>query len=279
MPRSMWKGSVSFGLVNIPVQMYTAVRDHTIRFHRMSDDGSCRLRTKLYCPETGKEFDFDKTARGFEVAPDQYVILDDEEIDSIKPDHGHTIDIEDFVSLDEIDPVFYDRPYYLAPASGGSRPYRLLVEAMERSGKVGIARFTLREKSHLSALRVSQGGLCLSTMRYHDEVLALSDVTKIPDDTVDERQIELATQLIGALTRPFEPDRYEDAFRQQVQELIERKAQGERIPVVSEEEEPEAEVVDLMDALKRSLGADRKEDDDQRAPKRKKAPAKARKSA
>lgn len=252
MPRVMWKGAISFGLVNIPIRMYTAVKEKSVQFHMMSKDGTCRLRRKLYCPETGKEFDFKEAARGYEVSPGQYVIVDEEEMEGLRPDMGRNIEIEDFVSLEEIDPLRYERPYYLAPSEGGGRPYRLLVEAMERMGKVGIARFVLREKQHLAALRVTQGGLCLSTMYWADEVLALKDVTALPDEKVDEHQLELATNLIVALTKPFDPGRYRDTYREELMELIERKAEGKRIPVHAAPEKG-AQVVDLMDALKRSL--------------------------
>lgn len=252
MPRVMWKGAISFGLVNIPIRMYTAVKEKSVQFHMMSKDGTCRLRRKLYCPETGKEFDFKEAARGYEVSPGQYVIVDEEEMENLRPDMGRNIEIEDFVSLEEIDPLRYERPYYLAPSEGGGRPYRLLVEAMERMGKVGIARFVLREKQHLAALRVTQGGLCLSTMYWADEVLALKDVTALPDDKVDEHQLELATNLIVALTKSFDPGRYRDTYREELMELIERKAEGKRIPVHAAPEKG-AQVVDLMDALKRSL--------------------------
>lgn len=254
MPRAMWKGSVSFGLVNIPVSMFTSVRDKSIRFHRMSEDGSCRLRTKLYCPETGQEFDFGQAARGFEVAPDQYVLLAEEELDQLRPDAGHAIEIEDFVALADIDPIYYDRPYYLLPAQGGGRAYRLLVEAMTRADKVGIARFVLREKQHLAALRVSQGGLCLSTMHYADEVVPLTEAGALPTEAVDDKQIALALNLIEALTHPFEPAKYRDTVREQVLELIARKAEGETIPAPAAPQREER-VVDLMDALRRSLGA------------------------
>jgi DNA end-binding protein Ku len=252
MPRVMWKGAISFGLVNIPIRMYTAVKEKSVQFHMLSSDGTCRLRRKLYCPETGKEYEFKDAARGYEVAPGQYVLIDKEELEQLRPDLGRNIEIEDFVSLEEIDPLRYERPYYLAPAEGGGRPYRLLVEAMERMGKVGIARFVLREKQHLAALRITQGGLCLSTMYWADEVLAFKDVSALPDDKVDEHQLELATNLISALTKPFDPSRYQDTYRQELMGLIERKAEGKRIPVHKEPEQG-AQVVDLMDALKRSL--------------------------
>jgi DNA end-binding protein Ku len=250
----MWSGTISFGLVSIPIKMYTAVRDHTIRFHRLTEDGSCRLSTKLYCPETGKEYDFGKTARGYEVAPDQYVLLSDEELEALKPDRGRAIEIEDFVRQEEIDPVYYDRPYWLAPDERGTRPYALLVDAMTRAERVGVSRFVLRDKQHLAALRVVQGGLCLSTMKWPDEVTALEDVAQVAHAKVDDRQVDLALQLIEALTRPFEPARYVDTFHDELQELLDMKARGERIPTRA----PAAkrpEVADLMDALKKSLGS------------------------
>jgi DNA end-binding protein Ku len=253
-PRAMWKGSVSFGLVHIPVRMVTAVRDKTVRFHRLSEDGSCRLRTKLYCPETEEEYDFSQTARGFEVAPDQYVLVADEEIESLRPEAGHSIDIEDFVDLDEIDPVYYDRPYYLVAAEGGTRPYRLLVEALEQANKVGIARFVLRDKQHLAALRVSQGGLCLHTMHYFDEVGKLSDAGPVPTEKVDQKQVDLALNLVEALTRKFDPKRYRDTFRDELLELIEKKAEGKEIEIAPSHEPEPTKVVDLMEVLKRSLG-------------------------
>ncbi|HEX5057421.1 MAG TPA: Ku protein [Gammaproteobacteria bacterium] len=263
MPRVLWKGVISFGLVNMPIRMYTAIRDRSLRFHMLTQDGSCRLRQKLYCPETGKEYNFNETARGYEVAPDQYVLLDDEEIRKLLPETGRNIEIEDFVALEEIDPIRYNRPYFLAPAEGGSKPYRLLIEAMERTGKVGIARFVLHNKQHLAAVRVMQGGLALSTMYWPDEVLALQDVVAVPEDKVDAKQIELANNLIEAMTKSFDPARYTDTYREKLAELIERKAEGKRIPLPSEPQKT-AQVVDLMEALKRSL-----EKSGQKAPRKK----------
>lgn len=258
MPKSMWNASIRFGLVDIPVKMYPAVREHTIRFHRMSPDGTCRLRSKLYCPETGREYAVEETVRGYEVGEDRYAVLSEEEIGSIRPESRHTIEIEDFVSLEEIDPIWYDHPYYLVPGEGGSHSYRLLIEAMTRSDKVAIARFGFREKQNLGALRVSRGGLCLSTMRYHDEVLPLSgsgELASLPDEPLDAHQIELALRLVGMFTRPFDPERYEDDFRDELRALVARKARGEEIAVRPVPEDAEPEIVDLTEALERSLGA------------------------
>jgi len=254
MPRAMWKGSVTFGLVHIPVRMTTAVRDQTIRFHRLSEDGKSRIRTKLFNPDTDEEVDYTQTTRGFEIAPDKYVVVEDEEIETLSPEAGHTIDIEDFVGLSEIDPIYYDRPYYLLPGEGGAKPYRLLVAAMEKADRVGIARFVLREKQHLAAVRVSQGGLCLSLMNWHDEVVKLKDAGEIPDEKADPKQVGLALHLIDQLTRPFDPARYEDTFRGELMALIKRKAKGEEIEIAPSRPADE-KVVDLMEALKKSLAA------------------------
>src|SRR5690606_39339020 len=143
----------SFGLVSVPVRLTTAVRDKDIHFHMLSPDGSCRLRRKLYCPDTGKEYDFKDTARGYEVAPDQYVLVDEKELEQIKPEKGNTIDIEDFVDLASVDPIYYARTYYLLPGEGGAKSYRLLVDAMTETGRAAVAHFTMRQKQHLTIIR------------------------------------------------------------------------------------------------------------------------------
>jgi DNA end-binding protein Ku len=254
MPRATWKGSIAFGLVNIPVGLFTATRDKGVHFHLVAPDGSCRLRRQLVCPETGRTYDFDQTARGIEIAPDQYVILEQEEIERLRPDAGQTIEIEDFVDLASIDPIYFEKSYWLAPREGGARPYRLLVEALEQAQKVGIARFVLRTKAHLAAVRVADGALALSTMHWADEVEPRANVVPEVEGPVDARQLALAVNLIETLTRPFEPERYVDTHRQELLALIERKAAGGTVPMREEAEAPEpGEVVDLMDALKRSL--------------------------
>lgn len=254
MPRATWKGSIAFGLVNIPVGLFTATRDKSVHFHLVAPDGSCRLRRQLVCPDTGQTYDFDQTARGIEIAPDQYVILEQDEIERLRPERGQTIEIEDFVDLASIDPIYYQNTYWLAPREGGARPYRLLVEAMQKAEKVGIARFVLRTKAHLAAVRVADGALALSTMHWADEVEARANVVPEVEAPVDARQLDLAVNLIETLTRPFEPERYVDTYRQELLALIEKKAAGGTIPMHEDAEPPEsAEVVDLMDALKASL--------------------------
>jgi DNA end-binding protein Ku len=255
MPRSLWTGSISFGLVNIPVRLSTAVRDKTISFNMLSPDGGCRLRRKLFCPETGEEYDFKDTARGYAIAPDQYVIIRDEELDSLKPDAGRTIDISDFIDLEQIDPIYFDRSYYLLPGEGGAKAYRLLMQAMEQSGRVAIAQFVMRQKQYLVAIRPIGGALMLHTVHYADEVTEAVELNdELPDAEVDDRELKVAKQLIEALHADFEPEKYKDEYREQVRELIESKAEGEDITTASTgEAEAAPPTFNLMDALKASL--------------------------
>lgn len=255
MARPIWSGSISFGLVNVPVRLHTVVRDRQVHFHMMTPDGACRLRRKLYCPDTGKEYDFNETSRGFEVAPDQYVIIEDEELDRLKPEQGHAVEIQEFVDLVDVDPVYFDRPYYVSPDKGGAKGYRLLVEAIEHSGKVGIARFVMRQRQHLAVLRVRDHALVLETMHYHDEVAEVSEL-ELPDrkTSVNDRERELAVQIIESMATTFEPERYKDEYREQLEELIQQRAAGvEETALQEAPPEPGGKVIDLMEALKKSL--------------------------
>jgi DNA end-binding protein Ku len=254
MARSLWSGSISFGLVNVPVKLHTVVRERQVHFHMMTPDGACRLRRKLYCPETGKEYDFNETARGFEVAPDQYVIIEEEELARLKPEQGHAIEIQEFVDLQDVDPVYFDRPYYLSPAKGGDKGYKLMVEAIETSGKVGIARFVMHQRQHLAVLRVRDHALVLETMHYHDEVGDVSELDLPGRVSVNERERELAVQIIESMATAFEPERYHDEYREQLEELIRERAEGKEEAVLDQPApEPGGKVIDLMEALKKSL--------------------------
>lgn len=254
MARPIWRGSISFGLVNVPVRLYTAVRDRQVHFHMMSTDGTCRLRRKLYCPDTGKEYDFGETSRGFEVAPDQYVIIEDEELDRLKPEQGHQVEIQEFVDLGEVDPMYFDRPYYVSPDQGGAKGYRLLVEAIEHSGKVGIARFVMHKRQHLAVLRVRDHALVLETMHYHDEVAEVSELDLPAKASVNQRERELAVQIIESMATSFEPERYRDEYREQLEELIRQRSEGvEETALTEPAPEPGGKVIDLMEALKKSL--------------------------
>ncbi len=256
MPRSLWSGHIAFGLVNVPVRLVSAVRDKSIHFHMLSKDGSCRLRRKLYCPDTGEEFDFKDTSRGYEIAPDQYVIVREEEFEKFRPESGRTIDIQAFIDLKEVDPVYFDRTYYLLPGEGGAKGYRLLVEAMASQERVGVARFSMRQREHLAALRVMENrALALHTMHYADEIAPWSEMEGelALNAEVTKKETEMARQLIDSLTESFEPDRYHDRYREQLQELIEAKAHGEEIVTAPSGEEEAAPVYNIMEALKQSL--------------------------
>jgi DNA end-binding protein Ku len=257
MGRPIWKGSISFGLVNIPIQLETAVREQTIHFHMLSKDGSCRLRRKLYCPETGKEFEFGDTARGIEVSKDQYVVVDEKELEALKPDKGRAIEIEQFVELEEIDPVYFDRVYFVTPGDNSAKAYRLLYEAMKETNRVGLAKFVMRDKEYVAAIRVMGDGIVLHTVHFPDEVLSLEDA--LPGTLGKAKpaagELQVARQLIDAMTTPLDLSAYKDTYRQKVEDLIDRKKKGKKTVAVADDhdDEPLPRTINLMDALKRSL--------------------------
>jgi DNA end-binding protein Ku len=254
MPRAIWSGVISFGLVNVPVRLVTAVRDRSIHFNMLTPDGTCRLRQKLYCPETGKEYDFKQAARGYEIAPDQYVIIDKDELDRLKPEKGRTIEIAAFVDLDQIDPIYFDRTYYLVPDQTSAKAYKLLVQAMAESGKVALARFVMREREQLATLRARDGVIVLHTMFYHDEIGPIDSLDGIERaGKTPVREVKVAEQLIAALTDRFEPEKYRDEFREKLEKAIQAKAEGEEIVTAASEEPEPPPVYNLMEALKRSL--------------------------
>lgn len=260
MARSIWTGSISFGLVNIPVRLMTAVRDQGVHLHMLSSDGRCRLRRKLVCPDTGEEYDFNNTARGFEIAPDQYVLIKDEEIDKIRPEAGRAIELVEFVKLEHIDPMYYERSYWLAPDQGGTKGYGLLLRAMEEQGRVAIGRFVMRQKQYVCALRPHNGALVLETMRYSDEVVgkdeAIDSNVKVE---VNAGELKMAQQLIDALAvDEFDPAKYHDEYRDRLMELIEAKREGEEIVLHEGDDEDLPPVINLMEALQRSLAGAKK---------------------
>jgi DNA end-binding protein Ku len=261
MPRSIWSGAISFGLVNVPVKVYSAVSPKTVRFHQLDSKTGTRIAQKRVNPATGEEVPYEDLVKGFELTRDRYVIISPEELDAISPEKSRTIDIQDFVDLAEIDPVYYDHPYWLVPDKGAAKAYRLLVEAMRESGKVAVARVVLRNKEHLVALRPTGEALMMETMNFHDEVVPAEDLDELlaaAETNASDREIGMAKQLIDSLTTAFEPQRYHDEYREKVLELIERKAQGEEIAIQPEAPAP-AKVPDLMAALEASLAAVKKD--------------------
>ncbi|MCU1452209.1 MAG: Ku protein [Acidimicrobiales bacterium] len=258
MPRATWSGSISFGLVNIPIKLYTAVSRKNVRFHQIDSRTGARVRQKRVSEADGEEVPYEAMAKGYELASGQYVLVSEDELASLDPEASRTIDIEEFVELSDIDPVYYDASYYVAPDKATVKPYALLVQAMEDAGKVGIARFVMRSKQYLAALRAVDGKLVLSTMVYADEV---NDADEIPElepvasVEVSDREVQMAEQLIASLAADFDPSRHHDTHREKVIELIERKAAGEEGLVATPVPVAEDKVVDLMAALEASVAA------------------------
>jgi DNA end-binding protein Ku len=254
MPRAIWSGSISFGLVNVPVKLVTATSAKDVRFHQLHSTDGGRINQKRVCSIDGEEVDYSEIVKGYEIHRGQYVIVEPEELESIAPEASRSIDIEEFVDLAAIDPLFFDHSYYLVPDSPAARPYALLVEAMEGTGKVGIGRFVLRTKQYLAALRPREGALVLSTLLFADEVVQTSEleVPTTKDTKPSERELNMARQLVNSLSAEWEPEKFKDDFRAKVLEMIEAKAEGNEI-AVPEAAEKAAPVVDLMAALEASL--------------------------
>jgi DNA end-binding protein Ku len=254
MPSAIWSGTVGFGLVSVPVKLVSATKSKDVRFNQLEEGTGARIRYRKVSDATGEEVPNERIVKGYEVSPGQYVVVEDDEVKSLAPKASRTIEIEDFVDLDQIDPVYFEQPYYLAPDKQGLKPYKLLVEAMTELRKVAVGRIIMRSKERLVAIRPVDGVLCVETMRYADEVLPPQTV--VPEDAEvaepTEREVEMAKQLVEALAGEFEPDKYHDAYREQVLSLIERKAAGEEI-VAQPQVEEQGKVVDLMAALEASL--------------------------
>ena len=253
----MWSGAISFGLVNVPVKLYSAVSRKSVRFHQLNAETGHRINQKRVDSGTGEEVPYEQIVKGFELTKDRYVVITPEELDSVAPEKTRAIDIEDFVDLEDIDPIFYDHPYYLVPDKGAAKAYGLLLEAMRESGKVAIARVVIRSKEQLVAIRPAGDVLTMETMIFHDEVVSTDELDGVPDAKdlkTSDRELKMAQQLIDSLASDFEPSKYHDEYREKVLELVERKAEGEEIAIQPEAEEP-AKVPDLMAALEASLAA------------------------
>lgn len=253
MPRPIWSGAISFGLVSVPVKLFTAVRKKDLRFHQLHARDGVRIIQRRVCPEDGQEVAYEDLVKGYEVSPGRYVVIEPEELEALDPVASHTIDVEDFVALEEIDPLYFDTSYYLVPDLAGARAYRLLLEAMSAAGRVGIGKVVMRTKQYLCAVRPLHDALVLTTMNFADEVASQDSLDGLPgtDVVASERELRMADQLIEALTTVFDPARYHDSHRERVLELIEAKVGGEQL--TPEPAGPSAPVVDLMAALEASL--------------------------
>jgi DNA end-binding protein Ku len=249
----MWSGAISFGLVNIPIKLFTAVNRKSVSFNQIDTRTGSRIQYRKVSAADGEEVPAEQIAKGYQLGSGEYVLIGDDELAALDPVASRSIDIEQFVDLDEIDPLYYDSAYYVAPDKAARKPYALLTRAMEEEGKVAIARFVMRSKQYLAALRPKDGVLVMSTMVYADE---LNDPIQLVDDLddvdVSPKELTMATQLIESLTEPFEPEKFEDTHRNQVLDLIDRKAAGEEV-VAAPEPAAEDKVVDLMAALEASV--------------------------
>jgi len=278
----MWTGAISFGMVTVPVKLYSAINRKTVRFHQLSGKSHVRIAQKRVDPSSGEEVPYEDIVKGYELAPDRYVVIEPGELETLQPKKTRTIEIEDFVELSEIDPVFYDHPYYLAPGPGGAKPYKLLLEAMRETGKVAIARVVIRSKENLVAIRPMGDVLGMATMIFADEVLppdSLDEVAEAREVKTTKRELDIAEQLVESLAGQFDPDRYHDTYRQEVLALIERKAEGKAIAVQPPPEEVTEPAPDLMSALKASLDAVRAREADGAPKPRKRKPAAKAKAA
>lgn len=259
MPRSIWTGAVSFGLVNIPVKLYPATEQKDVRFHQLQKGTGKRIQYKRVAEGTNREVEYEDLVKGYELGKGKMVVIEPQELEAAEPERTHTIDIEDFVELGEIDPIHFEKSYYLAPAEGGgaSKAYMLLVKAMEESSRVAIGRFVMRTKEYLVAIRPLRSGvLVLETLYFPDEIREIGDIPSLPAKaTVTPRERETASRLVESLSRSWDPKRYHDTYRQRVLELIERKAEGDEI-VVERTATPEP-VTDLLAALEASLASAR----------------------
>jgi len=256
-PRSIWSGAIAFGLVNVPVQLYTAVAQKEIRFHLLHEKDGGRIHLQRVCSIDEEVVPWNEITKGYGISRGRHVLVSPEELEALDPKATHTIDIDAFVDLDEIDPIYFESTYHVVPDEGAARAYMLLVEAMEKQHKIAIAKMVLRTKQHLACLRPMDKSLVLSTMQYADEIVPVVDVAAPVSAKPSEKELKLAEQLIGALSAKFEPEKYTDEYRERVLELVEKKSKGEVIETPGPEREPE--VIDLADALARSLGRAPKE--------------------
>ena len=252
-PRSIWNGTITFGIVNVPIKLYSATESKTIHFHEVHKRDGARLVHRRICPKEDREVPYKEVVKGYQVSPGEYVVLEKDEVKAAAGDRGKVVHIEEFVDAAAIDPVFYDKTYYVG-SRDDENPYRLLYEALRRSGRAGIGRFTFHDREYLVALRALDDVLALHTMRFHDEVVSAADLDMpAPSQKPSAREVRMAGQLVESLEEAFDPAAYSDNYREAVLDLIKRKAAGEEIDLLEHEEPEHGE--DLLAALQASLGS------------------------
>src|SRR3954470_6077994 len=263
MARALWSGSLSFGLVNVPVALLSAVRDMDLHFRQLHEKDKSPIETQRWCSEEEKEVPFEAITRSYELDNGKTVIVTDEDLEAVEPRKTRTIDIEQFVDLGEVDPIYFDHPYWLVPAGddeGATRAYRLLLGVMEQSDRAALGRFVMRAKEHLAIVRARDGALSLTTMRFHDEVRATKDVASASGKSTKpaKKELDAAVALIEALGTDWKPERYKDEYRKRLQKVVNRKRKGQKIEAPDDGGKPPDAVPDLMQALEESLANARK---------------------
>ena len=256
MARSVWSGSISFGLVNVPVKAYTAVREHQVHFNQLDKKSGSRIRYEKVAEKTGKEVSSDDIELAYEIRKGRYVTFEKSELEDLKPASTKTIDVQDFVALADIDPIYYDRTYWLGPdGDPAKKAYALLLAAMEDRERVGIGSVVMRNKQYLAAIRPLDGALAMSTMRFADEIVDRKDIADVPTrrSKPDPKELRLATQIVDSLESDWKPERYHDTFTEQLHEIIERKDKGKDVVVDADADVDKGEVLDLMAALEASV--------------------------
>jgi len=258
MARPVWSGTISFGLVNVPVKAYTAVRDHDVHFHQLDKQTGSRIRYEKVAEKSGKEVESDDIEMGFEIRKGRYVTFDKKELEELRPESTRAVEVTDFVTLEEIDPIYYERTYWLAPADEpAKRAYHLLLSVMEDGQRVGIGTVVMRNKQYLAAIRPLDGVLAMSTMRFADEVVPRSEIDELPSRRTkpEAKSLRMATQLLDAMSSDWDPRRYHDTFTEELRARIEAKDKGKEIVEDTEPSEDRGKVVDLMAALQESVEA------------------------
>lgn len=278
--RSMWKGTLTFGLVSLPVKLYSAVAHRSVSFHQLHAVDHARIENRRYCSAEGEEVPFEEIVKGYEIAPGRHVVMEPEELAALEPAFTRAIEVEDFVQLSEVDSIYFDRPYYLAPNRGGARPYRLLLEAMRDTGKVAIGRIVLRSRQQLVAIHPRGEVLMMTTLNFGDEIQPVSELgelREVAEVQLGEQELTIAHRLVESIARPFDPGNYHDTYREALLELIDRKAGGEEVVLEPPSSEPPLQVLDLMSALEASIEQvrARREGDGEPAPPRKRRATKA----
>jgi DNA end-binding protein Ku len=251
MAATVWKGYISFGLISVPIRLYTAARSEHVSFHEVHSVCNTRIKQQLYCPTCERVVVRSELVKGYEVEKDRFVTVTDEEVKKIAPPSTDTMEITEFVKISEIDPLYYESSYYALPEKAGAKPYRLLVNTMEKSGYAALAKVGMHRREYIVVIRPREHGLTLHTMFYPNEIREVPAYGAQDKTKIDGREVALAEQLIKSLAAPFQPERYEDEYQKRLLELVEAKAEGKTLK--SEHKPRKAPVIDLMQALKKSL--------------------------